>query len=268
MASTQRFIDTRFWSDVWVRKLNALDRYVFLYFLTNQHSSWCGVYELDIAMAAFELGIDAHDLETAILPRLAPKICFVDGWVYIKNFEKYHTNGSKDTQTGIQKAWAAVPERIQLKIKEIEGKVGGPIGGGVGVSPLSSTFTSTLSSTPTVLGADAPTQELVVLESPAQEATVFFSGIQDLANGIEHPGLAQGLAALEQQLNIPKATLWREVQAFTLYWTERNRSGKKQRWELEKTFEVHRRFLTWLRRSSQTIRGPTKPVSKYKAGIV
>ena len=42
-----------------------------------------------------------------------------------------------------------------------------------------------------------------------------------------------------------------ERQKFYLYWTEKNKSGTKQRWELEKTFDVRRRFQTWKRRSLQ-----------------
>lgn len=36
-----------------------------------------------------------------------------------------------------------------------------------------------------------------------------------------------------------------EVKKFISYWTEPTRSGKKQRWETEKTFELKRRLATW-----------------------
>ncbi len=36
-----------------------------------------------------------------------------------------------------------------------------------------------------------------------------------------------------------------EIAKFVSYWTEPNKSGKKQRWEMEKVFEVKRRFATW-----------------------
>lgn len=42
-----------------------------------------------------------------------------------------------------------------------------------------------------------------------------------------------------------------EFKKFILWWTEPNKTGKKQRWELEKTFEVKRRLYTWLSRSNQ-----------------
>ncbi len=138
-----RAVDTRFWIDGWVRKLNPLDRYVFLYFLTNPHSSWCGVYELDLTMAAFETGIEETELTRSILPRLLPKIVYIDGWVYIPNFEKYHTNHSEQTRKGIENAWKQVPERIRLQLKE-SGANGYPL---VGASASSSSLSSSSSST-------------------------------------------------------------------------------------------------------------------------
>lgn len=138
--ATMRQVDTRFWSDNWVRKLNALDRYAFIYLLTNQHSSWCGVYELPLSVMAFESGIDERDLENSILPKLSPKIIYIDGWVYIKNFEKYHENGSDKTKKGIENAWKGVPEEIKAKIKQIiENQI--PHTRGIqGVSPFTSSF--------------------------------------------------------------------------------------------------------------------------------
>ncbi len=259
-----RSVDTRFWSDVWVRKLNALDRYVFLYFLTNEHSSWCGVYEVDLSMVAFETGVDARDLEHSILPRLTPKIIYIDGWVYIRNFERYHANRSEKTQKGIQAAWEGVPERIREQIKAID-STGIPLAYPLdGVSPSAS---ASASASATTLGANAPAQTFEVgepEETPAQEATDFFSGIEDLAQGGEQIELTERLASLSQRLNVPKPTLWREVQAFTLYWTERSKNGKKQRWQLERTFEVDRRLLTWLRRASQG--PPRSPLATQTRG--
>jgi len=40
-----------------------------------------------------------------------------------------------------------------------------------------------------------------------------------------------------------------EIQKFVLYWTEPTKSGKKQRWETQKTFEVRRRLVTWMNKS-------------------
>lgn len=42
-----------------------------------------------------------------------------------------------------------------------------------------------------------------------------------------------------------------QLDAFCAYWTEPSKSGKKVRWELEKTFELKRRIATWTRRSEK-----------------
>jgi len=50
------------------------------------------------------------------------------------------------------------------------------------------------------------------------------------------------LWAEKKQIKISK----QDIAEFVLYWTEPNKSGKKERWETEKTFDVKRRLLKWL----------------------
>lgn len=40
-----------------------------------------------------------------------------------------------------------------------------------------------------------------------------------------------------------------EKENFLDYWTEKNLNGKKERWQMEKVFDVRRRYRTWLRNS-------------------
>ena len=42
-----------------------------------------------------------------------------------------------------------------------------------------------------------------------------------------------------------------EIKKFISYWTEPTMSGKKQRWETEKTYDVRRRLATWLNNSNK-----------------
>lgn len=55
-------------------------------------------------------------------------------------------------------------------------------------------------------------------------------------------------------INIPA-----EVAKFVSYWTELTPSGKKQRWETEKTFEIERRLANWLSR--------VKPEQNHGRGV-
>lgn len=49
----------------------------------------------------------------------------------------------------------------------------------------------------------------------------------------------------------PEQPVRTEITKFISYWTEPNKTGTKQRWQLEKTFEVGRRLTTWFGRINQ-----------------
>lgn len=111
-------VNTRLWSDGWIRSINPLDRYLFIYLLTNEHTTLCGIYELPLSTIAYETGIDENDLTKTMLPRLMPKVHYIDGWLYITNYEKYH-QGTEKTQKGIENSKAEVPSHILEKIEKI-----------------------------------------------------------------------------------------------------------------------------------------------------
>lgn len=114
----QRYINTRFWSDNFVSELNPLDRYLFLYFLTNEHTNICGIYEVPLKTISFETGIQL-DMLKKMLVRLKGKVYYVNGWVYIKNFAK-HQAINESIVKGIEAAKKDIPAEIMSKINEIE----------------------------------------------------------------------------------------------------------------------------------------------------
>jgi hypothetical protein len=114
----QRYINTKFWSDNYVSDLNPLDRYLFLYFLTNEHTNICGIYEVPLKTIAFETGIEL-DMLKKMLKRLMGKIYYIDGWVYIKNFAR-HQAVNDSIIKGIDVAKSTIPKEILNKINKIE----------------------------------------------------------------------------------------------------------------------------------------------------
>lgn len=52
------------------------------------------------------------------------------------------------------------------------------------------------------------------------------------------------IGAFERK-GVPRSVAEREITKFLSYWTEPNKSGSKQRWELQPTFDVRRRLVTW-----------------------
>lgn len=118
MAKT-RYIDTRFWHDNFIREfLNPLDRYLFLYFLTNDKTNISGIYELPLSMVANETGLDKEML-LKMMFRLKGKIDYIEGWVYIRNFQKYQKTTSPKIKIGISYEMEKIPKRVMDIIVEL-----------------------------------------------------------------------------------------------------------------------------------------------------
>lgn len=124
----QRYINTKFWSDNFVSELNPLDRYLFLYFLTNEHTNIAGVYEIPLKTISFETGLEL-DMLKKMIKRLNEKVRYVDGWVCIKNFQKHQSTTSKDTQEGIKREMALIPLKVLDELEKWGKEDRGPIGG-------------------------------------------------------------------------------------------------------------------------------------------
>ena len=71
--------------------------------------------------------------------------------------------------------------------------------------------------------------------SPAQGANDFLNILEKQEEAV--------LRLLEN--GIPEIIARQEVKKFVAYWTELNGSGKKQRWQMQNTFEVQKRLATW-----------------------
>ena len=80
------------------------------------------------------------------------------------------------------------------------------------------------------------------LFTPKQEMELFINNKEFFNKALE---------AISLSMHISPPIVKQELNKFLNYWTERNGSGTKQRWQLEKTFELKRRLLTWFRNASK-----------------
>lgn len=85
-----------------------------------------------------------------------------------------------------------------------------------------------------------PTKEIVLKKelTPSEEMHLFLEE-EDTFNKVVHK--------IASHYEMPTNLVEQEVRSFKSYWSERNGSGKKRRWELEKTFELNRRLSTWFK---------------------
>ena len=87
--------------------------------------------------------------------------------------------------------------------------------------------------------------------SPAEEMKTFLEGKESSFRLAE-------LIVEKSGMSMEKVI--RELNNFRGYWSEKNKSGTKQRWELEKTFELKRRLATWFRNAEKFSQNKQKTI--------
>ena len=80
-------------------------------------------------------------------------------------------------------------------------------------------------------------------QTPASEMRAFIHSVET-----QNQKFQDLTSALSEKARLPEQMVARELKKFVNYWCELTKSGRKQRWELEKTFEVNRRLATWFSR--------------------
>lgn len=103
--ATLRFLHTDFWKDDFFMELTPEDKYFYIYLLTNDRCSQCGIYHFGVKFAAVELGYSEDTVKT-LLSRFVKhgKILYNDkhGEVMIINWYKYNMNlNNKNTRVCI-----------------------------------------------------------------------------------------------------------------------------------------------------------------------
>lgn len=92
-------------------------------------------------------------------------------------------------------------------------------------------------------------KEKKIREESESEATIVAIAPKDIAKRFFEDELNQSeaiTALVEKGMSPEQARS--EMLKFISYWTEPERSGKRQRWEREPTFEIGRRLATWFSR--------------------
>ena len=104
-----RMINTKIWSDSYFSSLDLKEKLLFLYFLTNQHTNICGIYEIPLGFVASESGIGTEDV-TKVIKKFSKdsKIFYKKGWIFVKNFSK-HQKSNPSVKLGIENELKSIP---------------------------------------------------------------------------------------------------------------------------------------------------------------
>ncbi len=111
--SKNRYINTKFWDDSYIVKLDPIAKLLFLYCLTNPLTNICGIYEITIKRISFDTEID-EKIIMEILEKFekAGKMKYHKGWLAIRNFIKHQkkSDNPKDKiNIGIEKTINEAP---------------------------------------------------------------------------------------------------------------------------------------------------------------
>ena len=108
--SKQRLVDTCFWDDGYIMRLDPSEKLLFLYLLTNPLTAICGVYQIELRRIAFDTGFEM-DTVKRMLDRFERdgRCLYRDGWVAMKNWLKHQNPGSIKVQKGIELQLEKVP---------------------------------------------------------------------------------------------------------------------------------------------------------------
>jgi len=112
----QRIVQTKFWSDPFIQDLSVEDKLIYLYLITNERTSICGIYEITTKTISFDTGIPV-DRVLQTVDRLCQigKISRYDNWVMLKNFAKNQADNPSVKQ-GAERAIKELPEGIYDKL--------------------------------------------------------------------------------------------------------------------------------------------------------
>ena len=91
--------------------------------------------------------------------------------------------------------------------------------------------------------------------SPAEKMKIFINSVKEKDSNYEK--LVSSIA----EKNIPISTVIKEIDRFTSYWCELTKSGTKQKWEMQETFEVQKRLTTWFNRSNENVQKPSRGIT-------
>lgn len=87
-----RIIHTKVWTDSFYLKLKPIERYLFLYFLSNPHVNIIHCYECPDVLVSLETGVSIPEIQsTKTIFQDSGKILFFKDYVFLRNAHRYET---------------------------------------------------------------------------------------------------------------------------------------------------------------------------------
>lgn len=113
-----RIVNTKFWLDEYIQKLNQKEKLLFLYFLTNPYTDISGIYEIPFSHIQLETGFTDKEIVQILMKfEKDGKIFYENGWIGIKNFSK-HQSSNPSVEKAIKLGFTRAPKQLVDKMRQ------------------------------------------------------------------------------------------------------------------------------------------------------
>lgn len=121
--SRQQMIETSFWTDPWVRKLEQDSRFMYLYLLTGPATNLAGVYEITEDRIAYDTGLLEQNVRRLLdYFQSEGKAYRWKDWTIVRNWPKHQNIRSPKIQKGIERILEGLPRELLAFLVEIDYK--------------------------------------------------------------------------------------------------------------------------------------------------
>lgn len=116
--ATFRKVHVSFWSDPFTQELTPEQKYFFLYLITNEKSSQCGIYEITKRHICYDTGYNIDTVSKLLkffVDHDKIKYNYDTSEIAIKNWLKYNDNGSPKVQTFVRQELMSVKDKSLIQ---------------------------------------------------------------------------------------------------------------------------------------------------------
>lgn len=208
-----RIIQTRFWDDEINDQIDIYAQHLYLYLLSCKHINMCGYFQIRDNLIKLEAKLTDNQFESAKKQlQDLKKVFFKDGWVWIVNARK--NNKYENSPSNV----VVIENELSKVSKEL-------------IDYFDSSVDSSVDTTQNYKTKNI--KHKIEIEKGIVKGKL-------ISNEEKEKVISYFI-----EKGASKEIIEQEINKFVSYWTEKNQTGTKERWQLERTFEVKKRLATW-----------------------
>ncbi len=248
--SKNRMINTHFWEDWYIENLDPIQKLLFLYILTNTNTSIAWIYEISLKRIAFQTWID-KDMVEKIINKFSDddRIFYIEWYVYIKNFLKHQSLNPKIVKW-IERQINEIPLRFWQKLAKNDSLYIGCIEA-LRYINININTNININSNFNENSCEFSETDSEESETPKSDLIINKKENSTLKQLADEFFTTDFLKELLEKYKISAEELKSEITIFAWYWTEKSKNWKKERWQMEKSFDIRLRLYRWLNNNNK-----------------